>query len=362
MSRKIASHYVLSLCGLMLFWAGSEAQALPMPKMPFFGKKKDAPPVKVPGLEDSDTHYIPPGLRSDHDDESSSKTAPDVTEGDEPETEKTSKAPPSKPSKESTSDSKEEMSESEPEDESLAEEEHHDSEERGRRLPGEKVDRSVLEENKELELPEQRKEEGAGDPRRHYLHAKELLAQKQYKACLHEVNKALALNPHYWDAMYVGCLSLQMQERNEEAIRKYRRLVRFKPDMVEAHINLGVLLKKAGQLDEAEKSYRKAIEVNFYKVDPHYNLANLLIEKGDLEAALGELKACLKLAPRNAWVHNNLGVIYQKRNYLEEAAEEFKKALKLEPANRTFESNLKSVQSLMKKKDIGAFSGKSVSG
>lgn len=357
MSRKIASHYVLSLCGLMLFWAGSEAQALPMPKMPFFGKKKDAPIIKTPGLEDNDEHYIPPGMRSDHD-ESSSKAAPDVTEGEDVEPEKEPVAP-RKSTKEAPSKDNEVTSEEEP---ASTGEEHHDSEERGRRLPGEKIDRSVLEDNKELELPEQRKEEAAGDPRKHYIHAKELLHQKQYKACLHEVNKALVLNPHYWDAMYIGCLSLQMQERNEEAIRKYRRLVRFKPDMTEAHVNLGVLLKKTGQLDEAEKSYRKAIEINFYKVDPHYNLANLLIEKGDLEGALGELKACLKLAPRNAWVHNNLGVIYQKRNYLEEAAEEFRKALKLEPANRTFESNLKSVQSLMKKKDVGAYTANPVSG
>lgn len=337
----------------MLFWAGTEAQALPMPKLPFFGKKKDAPPpARMPESDDSSDseESLPPGLRKDV--KPDSMTAPDVTEGDDIDSEKGRNT--EKSSGESTSEDKEEMSES-------SEEEHNDSEERGRRLPGEKVDRSVLEDNKELELPERRKEDSSVDPRKHYLLAKELLSQKQYKACLHEVNKALALNPHYWDAMYVGCLSLQLQERNEEAIRKYRRLVRFKPDMAEAHVNLGVLLKKTGQLDEAETAYRKAIEINFYKVDPHYNLANLLIEKGDLEGALGELKACVKLAPRNAWVHNNLGVIYQKRNYLEEAAEEFRKALKLEPANRTFEKNLQSVQSLMKK-NVGAFTGKTVSG
>lgn len=354
MSRKIASHYVLSLCGLMLFLSGSQAQALPMPKLPFFGKKKEAPPpARMPEADDSSgsEENLPPGLQKDI--RPDSMTAPDVTEGEESVEESGRSS--GKSSGGSDSNDREEMSES-------SQEEHNDSEERGRKLPGERVDHSILEESKELELPEKRKEDSSVDPRKHYLIAKDLLAQKQYKACLHEVNKALALNPHYWEAMYVGCLSLQLQERNDEAIRKYRRLVRFKPDMAEAHINLGVLLKKTGQLDEAETAYRKAIEINFYKVDPHYNLANLLIEKGDLEGALGELKACVKLAPRNAWVHNNLGVIYQKRNYLEEAAEEFKQALKLEPANRTFEHNLQSVQSLMKKKDVGAFTGRSVSG
>lgn len=349
MSRKIASPYVLALLGLMVFWSGMEAQALP--KLPFFGKKsKDAPRTPSPDDDlkmeedekgDSGAKKSAPSTRKAAPESEEEDTEPargrDITEGDEDSSEM------------GGSDSKN-MSEGSEED--SREEERGDSEERGRKLPGERIDRSVLEESKELEEPERQKEPSSVDPRKHYLIAKDLLAQKQYKACLTEVNKALALNPHYWDAMYVGCLSLQLQERNEEAIRKYRRLVKYKPDMVEAHVNLGVLLKKAGALDESELEYKKAIEVNFYKVDPHYNLANLLIEKGDLEGALSELKTCVKLAPRNAWVHNNLGVIYQKRNYFEEAAEEFNRAIKLEPANKTFQQNLHSVQSMMKKRDV----------
>jgi Flp pilus assembly protein TadD len=345
MSRKIASRYVLGLCGLLLLVSTPDAQALP--KLPFFGKKektKAAPPAEETSAEnetEEETEAPAPKKSSEP------RKGGDITEGEEGESEMSSDEGSSK-----AGASKTDMSESSED----AEGEHtsEESDTKTRKLPGEKVDRSVLEETKEFEEPEKVKENLGVDPRRHYMIAKDLLAQKQYKACLTEVNKALALNPHYWDAMYVGCLSLQMQERNEEAIRKYRRLVKFKPDMIEAHVNLGVLLKKTGHLDEAESEYKKAIEINFYKVDPHYNLANLLIEKGDLEGALQELKACVKLAPRNAWVHNNLGVIYQKRNYLEEAEEEFKKAIKLEPANRTFAQNLNSVKSMMKKKDVGA--------
>lgn len=337
MSRKIASHYVLGLCGLMLFWSSPEAQALP--KMPFFGKKKEDPePPKMPDhlLNNEEEESEAPAKKSSGSTSESEETIDgEKTKNDEKPLAK-------------------DMTEGDDEAPLSEEEQPADGEEKTRKLPGEKADRSVLEDNKELELPEQRKADSSVDPRRHYLLAKDLLHQKQYKACLTEVNKALALNPHYWDAMYLGCLSLQLQERNDEAIRKYRKLVKYKPDMTEAHVNLGVLLKKTGELDEAEAEYKKAIEINYYKVDPHYNLANLLIEKGDLEGALGELKACVKLAPRNAWVHNNLGVIYQKRNYLEEAEEQFKKAIRLEPANRTFEQNLKSVQVQMKKKAVGA--------
>lgn len=334
MSRKIALSGLLSM---VLLSGAIEAQALP--KMPFFGKKaapagKDLKPDDEAAFDDKPIRKAAP---VDDIDERPAKKGHhdplDATSGDMREED----LPPGEEDPDNPDKFKEET-ESNP-----------------RALPGEKMDTEVLEPaGKEFELPEKRPEALSHDPRRHYQMAKDLIAQKQYKAALHEVNKALILNPQYWDAMYVGCLSLQLQGRNDEAIRKYRKLTKFKPDMIEAHMNLGVLLKQAGELDEAEAEYKKAIELNFYKVDPHYNLANLLVEKGDLEGALKELKACVKLSPHNAWVHNNIGVIYQKRNYLEEAEEEFKKAITIEPANKTFVQNLNSVRSLMKKKPVGA--------
>lgn len=338
MSRKIALSGLLSM---VLLSGAIEAQALPkMPKMPFFGKK-DAPPSAEKDLKpDSEESFDEKPIRK--------KAAPEDDGYDMP----------AKKGKDSDLDATskdmrtEDIEGEEPEkDPDKAEE----TESNPRALPGEKMDTEVLEPaGKEFELPEKRSEALSHDPRRHYIMAKDLIAQKQYKAALHEVNKALSLNPQYWDAMYVGCLSLQLQGRNDEAIRKYRKLTKFKPEMIEAHMNLGVLLKQSGELDEAESEYKKAIDLNYYKVDPHYNLANLLVEKGDLEGALKELKSCEKLSPHNAWVHNNIGVIYQKRNYLEEAEEEFKKALKIEPANKTFVQNINSVRALMKKKPVGA--------
>jgi Flp pilus assembly protein TadD len=192
------------------------------------------------------------------------------------------------------------------------------------------------------------------DPELHYKLAKQLVAKKKLPEALQEINKCLQLNKDYWDARYLGAYIYQLQDRVPESIHRYQDYVKHKPDDLQAHINLGVMLRKAGQDAEAEDQYRKAIDIKFYSLEAHYNLANVLIGEEKFEDALKELRVCLKIAPANAWVHNNLGVIYQKRNYLEEAADEFLRALNLEPANKVFEKNLAMVRQQLKKKPVKA--------
>lgn len=171
--------------------------------------------------------------------------------------------------------------------------------------------------------------------------ARVFVKHKLYKKALKEVNNSLSLNKNNWDARYLGAFILQIQGRNDEAIKHYRKLLFRKPDYLLARINLGSLLREKHLYKQAEAHYRKAIEIKFYSLMAHYNLANLMIEQNKLQEALKELKICKKIAPNNARVHNNLGVLYQKRNYIEEAEEEFLRANTLEPGNKTYATNLK---------------------
>ncbi len=52
-----------------------------------------------------------------------------------------------------------------------------------------------------------------------------------------------------------------------------------------AHSNLGNILKDLGKLQEAEVSYRKAIELNPDFADAHSNLGNVLRDLGKLQEA-----------------------------------------------------------------------------
>ena len=41
----------------------------------------------------------------------------------------------------------------------------------------------------------------------------------------------------------------------------YRRVLELKPDLAEAHNNLGIVFKDQGKLDEAVACYRRALEL-----------------------------------------------------------------------------------------------------
>lgn len=179
------------------------------------------------------------------------------------------------------------------------------------------------------------------DPNFFLKRARVFVKHKMYRRALIDLNKCLSLSPNSWDAKYIGAYIYQLQGRVDEAIDRYRYLLKIKPDNILAHINIGSLLRQRHQYDLAEKHYRKAVSINHYSLKAHYNLANVLADQHRLEEALKELKICVKLKPKNAWVHNNLGVLYQKINYHEEAEEEFLKAITLEPTNKQFVTNLK---------------------
>ena len=91
----------------------------------------------------------------------------------------------------------------------------------------------------------------------------------------------------------------------EEAEKSYKKAIELKPDLPEAHYNLGNTLKNLGRLDEAEKSYKKAIELKPDYAEAHNNLGNTLNYKGDLVAAIDSYKQALNIQPDyvEAWLN-----------------------------------------------------------
>ncbi len=199
------------------------------------------------------------------------------------------------------------------------------------------------------------------DPVPHYEKALAYINEKKYFNAEKELNLALDRNNYYYDAWLKLALIYELTGRRKAAIREYKEILSVKPELVEAHINLGTLLRQENDFDGASEQYQKAIALNYYLEEAHYNLGNVLAASGKLEPALKEFQTCLKLekagSEQTARVHNNIGVIYQKRNYLEDAQEEFLKALRMEPGNKTFEANLAIVRKQLNLAPVGAFKG-----
>jgi protein O-mannosyl-transferase len=117
----------------------------------------------------------------------------------------------------------------------------------------------------------------------------------------------------------------------EQAMAHYQDSLRLKPDQVEAHINLGSALMKAGRLDDARAQFEAAAKVNAANGMVFYNLGLLLEEQGKPGEAQAAYRRAIEVWPDYAEPHNNLGAALQAQGDFAAAEAEFAEAVRLQP-------------------------------
>ena len=136
-----------------------------------------------------------------------------------------------------------------------------------------------------------------------------------------------------------ACLRIRLGQ-NDIAVALIGRALNCRPDYVNAHNNLGIVLNDLGRLDEAVASYRRALSLNPDYAELHYNLGNAYKDQGKLDEAAACYRRALNLKPAYAEAHNNLGVILNDQGRLDEAAACFRQALSLKPDYAEAQYNL----------------------
>jgi hypothetical protein len=102
--------------------------------------------------------------------------------------------------------------------------------------------------------------------------------------------------------------------------------------------------QRSGQLDEAVTLLRQTVVLKPDLADAHGNLGWLLEKQSRLEESVAESRAAIRLAPNVGWYHNNLGWSLQGLGRLEEAAEEYCLALRHDPAHEKARANLRNLE------------------
>ena len=117
----------------------------------------------------------------------------------------------------------------------------------------------------------------------------------------------------------------------DEAVASYHKALASKPDYVEAHYNLGNVLKNLGKPEEAIASYRKALALKPDYAEAHNNLGNMLWELTKPNDAVASYRKALALKPDYAEAHSNLGNALRDLGKLDEAVASYHKALAIRP-------------------------------
>jgi tetratricopeptide (TPR) repeat protein len=125
-----------------------------------------------------------------------------------------------------------------------------------------------------------------------------------------------------------------------EAITAHQRAIALKPDYVNAHLNLGYALKAKGQLDEAIAAYREAIRLKKDYAESHFNFGVALQAKGLMDDAIAAYREAIRLKENHAHAHNNLGSALKSKGQLDEAIAAYREAIRFKKHDAMHHFNL----------------------
>tara|TARA_Y100001968_G_scaffold286575_1_gene287410 strand:- start:3969 stop:5645 length:1677 start_codon:yes stop_codon:yes gene_type:complete len=147
---------------------------------------------------------------------------------------------------------------------------------------------------------------------------------------------------------YATILNNQSQFENAEVFT--RKAIKLRPDLPEAHSNLGNILRKLGKLKEAKISVLKSLEIKPNYAQAHNNLGTILKELNKFSEAEISFRKAIEIKSDFAEAYNNLGNILKDLSKLQEAEISFRKAIEIEPNIHEPYNNLGSTL-----KDLGKF-------
>ncbi len=128
--------------------------------------------------------------------------------------------------------------------------------------------------------------------------------------------------------------------RLSEAAAAYRQILAIRPDIAEAHNNLGIILAQQGQLDLAAARFHQAIALKPGLPNAHNNLGSVLRRQGKLDEAATCFEQAIALRPDYAEAYYNLGGVLGKQLKSGEAATRFEHAIALRPDYAEAHNNL----------------------
>jgi tetratricopeptide (TPR) repeat protein len=136
-------------------------------------------------------------------------------------------------------------------------------------------------------------------------------------------------NPDSWFA-HANLGALHLESAPDAAIAHLKEAIRLKPDLGEAHGNLGRALLAKGQVRDAIMACVRALELNPRLFGANHTLAEAYVQAGRPDAAIEHFERALQVNPDDARIRNSLAFALAQIGRPSAAAEEHRRALAID--------------------------------
>ncbi|MBN2373579.1 tetratricopeptide repeat protein [bacterium] len=165
----------------------------------------------------------------------------------------------------------------------------------------------------------------------------------KYEEAIPLFEKVLKLNPGDTEAYIALGQIYDVLGDNEKSIKALEKALTLEPDNLRIYIQLGVSYMKAGKYNEGLDVFKKALDFNPRCKEAHFNTGLYHFQQQEWPKAKDSFIKTLKLDPGDAAAHNYLSVVYQREGDLANAMSEAEAVLEKDPENITALLNLGSI-------------------
>jgi len=170
----------------------------------------------------------------------------------------------------------------------------------------------------------------------------------RYDEAAAHFEKALQIDPNFYDGLVVMGVTRAHQGRLPEAMEYFRAAIRSQPDVPKARVQLAHALWQEKHDEAALEEMRRASQLAPKDPDILADLGLALGLAGRIPESIEQLHEALRLNPNSAEAHNNLGLALLASGKARESIPEFEVALRLKPELKGAADNLHRAQAQLK--------------
>ncbi|MGB3655188.1 MAG: tetratricopeptide repeat protein, partial [Rivularia sp. (in: cyanobacteria)] len=156
--------------------------------------------------------------------------------------------------------------------------------------------------------------------------------QDKWDLALADYNKAIEINPNYFDAYFNRALVYSLQRQYELALTDYNQAIEINPEYASAYYYRGITYSFHNKYELALADYGKAIVINPNYANAYYNKGLIYHQfLNQLDLAIDNYSKAIQLKPKNHEYYNYRGLVYIDQKKWDLALADYNKAIEINP-------------------------------